>query len=272
MPEASRPPSPFGQRLRLWRKRSGVSQLDLALLVGTSPRHISFVETGRSRPGRDLVLRLAEALEVPVRDRNALLVSAGLPPAFADRALDDEAMQPISAVLGRVLAKHEPYPAWVVGRSMRFLASNRGAEALFPGMCSRSPAEIVEMWYAPGPFRDAIENWHEVFWAGLASLRREAAHASPDDGEISTLLARAESYARDVPPPDTTAHELPVVCSRLKLDGRAVRTISAVMRFDSAVEVTASELRVELMFPADRESAAFFRERSIGSGSDAGGW
>jgi hypothetical protein len=127
------------------------------------------------------------------------------------------------------------------------------------------------MWFAPGALRDAVENWHEVFWAALATLRREAARASPDDGEISTLLARAELDARDVPPPDTAAHELPVVCSRLKLDGRVVRTISAVMTFDSAVEVTASELRVELMFPADSESATFFRERAGGSGSDMAG-
>lgn len=262
MDQTHRALSPFGGQLRVWRRRSGMSQLDLANLVGSSPRHLSFIETGRSRPGRELVLRLADALDVPVRERNTLLISAGLAPEFADHSLDDAAMKPISIVLDRVLANQEPYPAWVVGRGMHFLASNRGAEALFPGMCSRTPAEIVEMWFAPGPFRDAVENWHEVLWAGLATLRREAARVADANAEISLLLRRAEAYARDAPPPETSAHRLPVVCSRLKLDGRIGRTISAVMRFDSAVEVTASELRVELMFPADDESAEFFRERA----------
>src|SRR6266508_1845465 len=133
--------SPFGQQLRQWRRRSGVSQLNLALQAGTSPRHVSFIETGRSRPGRDLVLRLAAALDVPIRERNALLTTAGLPPSFPARDLTDQAMRPVKLVLDRVLRGHEPYPAWVVGRGMQFLASNRGAEALFPGMCSLQPHE-----------------------------------------------------------------------------------------------------------------------------------
>src|SRR6266536_1423032 len=98
--------SPFGQQLRQWRRRSGTSQLDLALQVGTSPRHVSFIETGRSRPGRNLVLRLAAALDVPIRERNALLTSAGLPPAYPDRELTDQTMRPIKLVLDRVLAGH----------------------------------------------------------------------------------------------------------------------------------------------------------------------
>jgi transcriptional regulator with XRE-family HTH domain len=166
--------SPFGQRVRYWRRRSGMSQLNLAAQAGTSPRHLSFVETGRSRPGRELVLRLAAALDVPIRERNALLASAGLTPAFAERDLVHESMRPVQTVLEKVLTAHEPYPAWVVARGMRMIASNRAAEALFPGMCTMQPEAIVDMWYGPSPFRDMVENWPDVVWAGVATLRREA--------------------------------------------------------------------------------------------------
>jgi hypothetical protein len=139
-------------------------------------------------------------------------------------------------VIDRILRTHEPYPAWVGGRGFRFLSSNRAAEALFPGLCDLPPEAVVDLWFGPGPFRQMVENWQDVVWAGIASLRREA--PTPEPGALP---------------------ELPVVCPRLNLGGRIVRTISTVMRFDTAVEVTASELRIELMFPADDESEAYFR-------------
>jgi transcriptional regulator with XRE-family HTH domain len=251
--------SPFGQQLRHWRTRAGKSQLELASEAGTTPRHLSFVETGRSRPGADLVLRLATALDIPIRERNALLVAAGLPPSFPAFALEHEAMKPIQWVLDRVLASHEPFPAWVGGRGFRFFSSNRAAEALFPGMFSMSPEEIVDLWFGPGPFRDLVENWQDVVWAVVAALRRESVRAS--DSRLTELLRRAEAHARSIPLPEHDARpELPVICPRLNIGGRRVRTLSTVMRFDTAIEVTASELRVELMFPADDDSERFFRD------------
>src|SRR6266571_3047946 len=133
---------------------------------------------------------------------------------------------------------------------MRFLASNCGAEALFPGLCSLQPHAIVDLWFGPGPFRDMVENWPDVVWAGVAALRREAIRiANP---QLAALVRRAEAHLKTVPMPEGGADpELPFVCARLKIGGQLVRTISTVMRFDTAVEVTASELRVELLFPAD---------------------
>lgn len=236
-----------------------MSQLALAAQAGTTPRHLSFIETGRSRPGFDLVLRLASALDVPLRERNTLLVAAGLPATYPSFALEEEAMKPVRRVLDRILASHEPYPAWVGSRGFRFLSSNRAAEALFPGMCALTPEAIVDLWFGPGPFRDVVENWQDVLWAGIAALRRETAR-SPDSA-LHDLLRRAESHAKTLPPPEPDARpDLPVICPRLNLGGRRIRTISTVMRFDTAIEVTASELRVELMFPADDESEAFFHE------------
>lgn len=254
--------SPFGQQLRHWRTRAGKSQLELASDAGTTPRHLSFVETGRSRPRADLVLRLATALDIPIRERNALLIAAGLPPLYPALSLADDAMRPVQRVLERVLRNHEPYPAWVGTGGFRFISSNRAAEALFPGMCSMSPEAIVELWFGPGPFRDLVENWQDVVWAGIAALRREVVRAS--DPELLEVLHRAESHARRIPVPQHDAlPELPVICPRLNIGGRRIRTISTVMRFDTAIEVTASELRVELMFPADDDSERFFRELAM---------
>jgi transcriptional regulator with XRE-family HTH domain len=251
--------SPFGQELRHWRSRAGLSQLELAALAGTTPRHLSFIETGRSRPGETLILRLATALDVPIRERNGLLLAAGLQPAYPTYALDDDELKPVQRVLDRLLASHEPYPAWVGSRGLRFLNANRAAEAIFPGLCSMSPETIVDLWFGPGPFRSLVENWQDVVWAGVAALRREAVRSS--DPTATELLRRAEAHAKTIPAPDRDARpELPVVCPRLNIGGRRVRTISTMMRFDTAIEVTASELRVELMFPADDESDLFFRE------------
>jgi transcriptional regulator with XRE-family HTH domain len=264
--EKRKPASPFGERLRYWRRRFGLSQLDLAAQAATTPRHLSFVESGRSRPGRDLVLRLTAALDMPVRERNELLARAGLAPEFPSHDLDDRVMRPINLVLDKVLATHEPYPAWVVGRGLRFLRSNRAAEALFPGMCGMRPEEIVDLWYGPGPLRENVENWPDVAWAGVATLRREAARSA--DPELLELVRRAEVHLRTVPQPTAEAEpELPFVCARIKVGGHIVRTVSTVMRFDAAVEVTASELRVEMLFPADDESDTFFQSlasRSVG--------
>jgi transcriptional regulator with XRE-family HTH domain len=250
--------SPFGERLRYWRRRSGLSQLELAVHAATTPRHLSFVESGRSRPGRDLVLRLAAALDMPIRERNGLLTSAGLAPEFPTLALDDPAMRPVQIVIEKVLAAHEPYPAWVIGRGLHFIAANRAAEKLFPGLCSLQPEAIVDLWYGDGPYRQLVENWPDVVWAGVATLRREAARSA--DPQLFELVRRAEAHLRDVPKPSADSEpELPFVCARLRLGDRVVRTVSTVMRFDATVEVTASDLRIELLFPADDESDAYFQ-------------
>lgn len=191
------------------------------------------------------MLRLATALDIPLSERNALLVAAGLSPAYPALQLDDEAMGPVRRVLDRILRTHEPYPAWVGRSGFRFTAANRAAKALFPGLSKMPPEAIVDLWFGPGPFRELVENWQDVIWAGVAALRREVSRAT--DPSLAALLRRAETHARSIPEAGPDARpELPVVCPRLNIGGRHVRTISTVMRFDTAVEVTASELRVEL--------------------------
>lgn len=257
--------SAFGRHLRAWRARSGLSQLQLATEAGTTPRHLSFVETGRSRPGRDLVLRLARALDIPIRDQNALLEAAGLPPAFSELALDDAELAPVRRALERILSAHEPYPAWVMGRGLRFLRSNQAAERVMPGLCALDAEGVIDVWFGEGPYRQMIENWPEVVaWARL-SLRRQVARSPRSD--LQALLRRAEDHLKGVVLPEPTEIEgFPVVCPILRVHGRRVRTVSTVVQFETAVEVTSSELRVELVFPADDESDAFFRELAAGPG------
>ena len=260
--------SPFGRQLRMWRRRKGLSQLELAVQGGTTPRYLSFIETGRSRPGREVVLRLAAALDVPLRERNAMLVSAGLKPAFPTQQLSDDAMRPVKLVLDRVLLRHEPYPAWVVGRGLQFLASNAGAEALFPGMCDMRPEDIVDLWFGPGPFRSMVENWVDVVRAGVASLRREGIRTA--DPKVLELLRRAETHLPSIQMEHDTQYDMPVICPRFCIGGQTIRTISTVMQFDTAADLTVSELRVELLFPADDRSDASLRELIARSTSSIG--
>lgn len=249
-------PSPFGQQLRLWRRRRGLSQLQLASRAETTPRHVSFIETGRSRPGRELVLRLAECMSLPVRDRNALLVSAGLPPAFPEHDLDQEQMRPFRIAVEAVLHRHEPYPACAMDGLGRVRLTNAGFRALWPGADQASPEEAIDAFFGPGPMREMIENWAEIAWAYAEGRRLEAMRTS--DPRVSALADRVLEHLRGVPrPPGTTSSG--VVCPRFRFGDQVVRTFSTVMRFEHPTEVTLSELRVELLFPMDEVGDAFFR-------------
>jgi transcriptional regulator with XRE-family HTH domain len=250
--------SPFGRQVRRWRAIRRMSQLDLAAAAGTTPRHLSFIETGRSRPRTELILRIADALTVPLPERNTLLAAAGLPPAFPAHELGSRALEPVNRVLEKVLAGHEPYPAWVIRQPLTIVRANTGAEVLFPGLTKLSPDQLIDVWYGPGPFQDQVVNWAEMVQAGLAALRHAAADTG--DAEAIRLLRRAEAHLRDRPArPGAYGGSSPVVCPVFEVGGQVVRTISTVMRFDTAIEVTTSQLRIELMFPADDAAEAYFR-------------
>jgi hypothetical protein len=167
----------------------------------------------------------------------------------------------VDRVIDQVLERHEPYPAWVVKQPFTFPRANRAADALFPGLTGLPAEALIDLWFGPGPFRDSVQNWPDVLSAGLAALRRDA--AATGDPTVIALLHRAESVAGQPstrPDSSPVAGHSPVVCPVFTFDGRTVASISAVMRFDTAVEVTTSTLRIELMFPADDEAATFFHD------------
>lgn len=250
--------TPFGRSLRRFRNRRGLSQLQLAVAAQTTNRHISFLETGRSRPGRELVLRLARCLELPLRDCNGLLLDAGFDPAYPEVSLDHESMRPVRAGIQAILKGHEPYPAAAYDARGAVHLSNQAFDRLFPGLAELDPATSIDRFYGVwGPAH--VENWPEVAWT-LVDLRSAMASRFADP-ELLELADRARKHLRSVPRPDQppAAEQSPVVFARTRIEGQVVATYGAGVRFETAREASLSELRIELTFPADESSAEFFR-------------
>jgi transcriptional regulator with XRE-family HTH domain len=264
MKSAARRESPFGVELRFWRARRGLSQLRLAVTAGMSPRYLSFVETGRSRPGRMVIERLAEALDIPPRDRNRLLVAAGIAPSYPEGSLDEPALSPFRRVVDSMLAKHEPYPAMAFDRDYRLVRANAAAHRLIPGL---EGGNWLDLSFAPGsPIRAITVNFAEVAWAAMDLLRRES------NGSLDALgasLERLQAHLADVPRPRETSADDRVICPRFRVGDRVITTTTTIARFGSARDITLDELRVELMFPADEDSARFFVELAGDAASSA---
>jgi transcriptional regulator with XRE-family HTH domain len=249
------PPSPFGARLRRWRRHRGMSQLGLAGQVGSTARHLSFLETGRSRPSRQMVLRLAEALGVGLRESNQLLHAAGLPATYPQADLDGPDLTPYRAAIDRMLRAHEPYPAMVVDRHWTVVSANSACAALFgAGVVG---ANVVRRVLANPAAAAGIVNWPEVAWAGLARLRQQL-DGSPLDEPLRELVALAETAVAGLPQPSGPPAAL-AVCPWFRVGDEVVRTIGMAARFDPVAEVTLGELRVELFYPLDATAERFFR-------------
>lgn len=255
-----------GAMLRGWRERAGLSQLDLALRADSSSRHISFVETGRSRPSRAMVLKLAEELEVPVRERNALLVSAGHAPHYPRTPLDSPALGPLRAGLERMVTAYEPYPALVLDGTYQVLAANRGVALLLEGVDPRllePPLNAMRITLHPDGIAPRILNFLQ--WRGhllrqmerqLALLRHEplrelyeevAAYPLPSGGAGASARSGGESAGEDEAP-----FALPMVVEH---HGHRLAFLSTIATFNTPVDVTVSELAVETFLPADPETA-----------------
>lgn len=251
--------SAFGRQLRQWRRQRGLSQLELANRAEMTQRHISFIETGRSRPRVGVVHKVSEALDIPIRDRNTMLEAAGLPPSYPDIPMSSEAVVPFNDAIQRMLEAHEPYPAYVVNRWWDVVNANEAGQRLFP-MGSAEQLNSVDVFLGPGPIREMIANFPVVAWTFVYRMRREVANSGPDE-RLNKLLQRAESFLADVPRPieDELGSEL-VICPQLRIGDQLIKTISMVARFGNAREVTLNELRVELVFPADDTAEVFFKQ------------
>jgi transcriptional regulator with XRE-family HTH domain len=248
----------FGRYLKQWRRQRGLSQLDLAMRAELSQRYISFIETGRSRPGSQVVHKVAEALEIPLRERNAMLVAAGLATAYPEMPLSDNGIAPFRHAIQRMLEAQEPYPAYVINRWWDVVDANAAGYRMFRPV-GDDPVNAVDILFGPGPFRDVVENFAAVAWTFLHRLRREIANAGPDE-RLQQLLERAEASMKGVPAPREDLGSDLVVCPRLKIGDQVITTVSMVARFGHAHEVTLDELRVELVFPADAAAETFFRQ------------
>ncbi len=258
---------PVGSLLRKWRERRRLSQLDLACEAEISTRHLSFLETGRSLPSREMVLRLAERLDVPLRERNALLVAAGYAPAFPERPLDDPALQAARNAVDLVLAGHEPYPAIAIDRHWTLIASNKAVQPLLAAvdpLLLQPPVNALRLSLHPAGLAPRIANLPEWRSHLLARLRRQIEVTA--DPVLEELLNELSSY----PAPsggvgagsDSDVEYAGVAAPfRLVTEQGILSFISATTIFGTPVDVTLSELALESFFPADAATAKALRGR-----------
>jgi transcriptional regulator with XRE-family HTH domain len=247
----------LGDLLRYWRRVRGKSQLDLATDALTTPRYLSFVETGRAQPSRQMVVRLARALDVPLRERNGLLLAAGYAPLYSAAALEEPELERVHAALAAMLARHEPFPAVVMDRGWNVLRANAGADRLFGDLLAPAPmpepANVLRLMIEPGPVRAAVSNWDAVVPALMERARREAVGGVLDADTrelVERLRARADVAAVLADPAPVTTRA-PVVDVRFAFAGAELSFFSVVSTIGTPIDVSAQELRVEAFFPAD---------------------
>ncbi|HEX3996466.1 MAG TPA: helix-turn-helix transcriptional regulator [Acetobacteraceae bacterium] len=254
---------PVGDLLREWRQRRRMSQLDLACEAEISTKHLSFLETGRSTPSRDMVLHLAEQLDVPLRARNALLNAAGYAPVYPERQLDDPAMAAARQAIDLVLAGHEPHPALAVDRHWCLAAANRAVTPLLTGVdpaLLRPPVNVLRVGLHPAGLAPRTVNLAEWRLHLLAGLRQQIEVSG--DPVLVDLLAELREY--DIPasaPPrigsvDRAAVAVPF---RLATDHGVLSFLSTITVFGTPVDITLSELALECFYPADQATAAAMR-------------
>jgi transcriptional regulator with XRE-family HTH domain len=250
---------PLGTLLKDWRRRRRLSQLDLALEAGVSARHLSFVETGRSKPSRDMVIHLAEQLDVPLRDRNQLLLAAGYAPAYGEHPLDAPEMAPVREAIDGVLAGHAPFPAIAVDRWWNLVAANEPLALLTDGVAPglmEPPANALRVALHPDGMAPRILNLGQYRAHLLDRLRRVVALTADD--RLAALHEELSAYPAPPAPPAPPHPEIAVPL-RLRAGGRELAFFSTIATFGTALDVTLAELAIEAFFPADAATAEYLR-------------
>jgi len=254
---------PLGDQIREWRRRRRLSQMDLALDAEISTRHLSFIETGRTRPSREMVLRLADQLELPLRERNALLLAAGFAPLYAERALDDPALAAARRAIDLVLKGHEPWPALAIDRHWHLVAANAAVAPLLAGCAAHlleGPVNVLRLSLHPEGLAPRIRNLAEWRAHLLDRLRRQA--MTTGDETLDALVAELAAY----PFPDGAGHAEDfggvAIPLRLATPLGELSFISTTTVFGTPLDVTLDELAIEAFYPADAITAE--RLRALG--------
>ncbi|MBW5806993.1 helix-turn-helix domain-containing protein [Burkholderia sp. COPS] len=262
------PPHELGRLLRYWRDVRGVSQLDLSLDAGISQRQISFIESGRSVPGRDTLLTLAQTLDVPLRERNALLLAAGYAPVYSEAPWDAQEMHGVIRALERVVHQHEPFPAIVMDRHWNVLMTNDAVPRFFGcfiDMAARDgPRNLLRLMFDPHGMRPFIADWDTVSRSLLQRVHRESVGRVIDDDTrllLDDLLATSDAPSDWASPPaPAAAPSLPVIPIGFVHEGVVLRYFSLVTTVGTPQSAAAQELRMECMFPADDATDARHRQ------------
>ena len=259
------PANELGLLLRQWRDMRGKSQFELSLDAGVSQRHISFIESGRSVPSRQMLMDVAQALDVPLRERNTLLLAAGYAPLYQESAWDALEMQSVSNALGRILRQHEPFPAVVMDRYWNVLMTNKSTPRLFNcfiDMAARKgPRNMLHLMFDPAGMRPFVANWEDVAKSLIQRVYRESVGRVIDEKtqELLTQLLAYPDVQTDWKSPRalsvvTATRTLPVIPISFVKDDQVLSYFSMVTTVGTPQTVAAQELRVECMFPADDET------------------
>ena len=258
----------FTHTLKMWRKARKLSQLELALEADISQRHISWLETGKSMPSREMVLKLSEALEVPLRERNSILNAAGFADLFTEKNLNEHSMQAFTNVLENILEHHNPYPAFVLDRLWNIQMKNTAADALFSmfgnpqeiwqAIGDNGQENIALLTVHPKGIRSAISNWDSIIGPFMQRLKREAIDSSDKD-----VIAHYESlveHAAEVDYPNAYQTLSPVLPIEINLGEIKLSLFSVISSFGTAQDITADELRIETFYPSNKTTTAFFNQ------------
>jgi len=260
--DLNKPSSSAGEYLRTWRRRRQMSQMSLALLAQISQRHLSFLESGRAMPSREMLLHLAQQLDIPLRERNAILHAAGFAPGYAERSLDDPAMTAARAAIDRVLQGHEPYPALAIDRHWNLVAANAALPPLLAGVADRKllepPVNVLRLSLHPQGLAPRIVNISQWRAHLLDRLRHQS--AVTDDPVLERLLSELCAYPTN---DQSGAHSdggSVFVPLQLVTDDGVLSFVSTTTLFGTPRDVTLSELAIEALFPADPQTAALLQK------------
>ncbi len=255
--------------LKHWRQHRSLSQLDLALMADVSQRHVSWLETGRSKPSREMVLRLTEAMEVPLRERNHLLSAAGFANMFTENQLDEPTMQPVLQVLSRMLESHEPYPAIVLDRLWNVVMQNKAADVLFEitgdpaelwaGVGDKGDRNIALLSVHPNGLRQFISNWDTAGPVFLRRLKREAL-ASGDQAIVEKYHELERAAGEELVDQAPSDPLLPILPLEFELGDFKLSLFTVISTFGTAQDITTDELRIETFYPTDEHTARFFSD------------
>jgi transcriptional regulator with XRE-family HTH domain len=251
-----------GEHLRDWRQRRRLSQLDLACEAEISARHLSFVETGRSQPSREMILHLSEQLQIPMRERNVLLVAAGYAPIFPERKLDDPALKSVREAIDLLLEGHKPYPAFAIDRHWNVVASNRALQILYEGVAERlltPPVNALRLSLHPEGVGARVVNLAE--WRAHALHRLQQQIEMTADPVLVELHRELSSYPAPAEPANARRNDV-VVPFRVRTSAGVLSFFTTMMVFGTPIDVTLSELALESFFPADAETAEIVRRIS----------
>lgn len=261
----------FGSLLKLWRTSRRLSQLDLALEANVSQRHLSFLESGRAQPSRDMILMLSDSLRVPLRERNELLLSAGSAPMYQERGLDGSDMVAIRNALEMTIRHHEPYPALVLNRHWDVVLQNTAVDRLvgllgsptnvWQRVDSSGQRNLMRLALHPCGLQTLVRNWHQTAAILLLRLQREV-NANPTNSQLRALFSDLCKLPGIPPKWGSTywdAAAPPIMTLELNWGDSSLKLFSMISTFGTALDVTADELRLELFFPSDEVTTKFFR-------------